>query len=492
MAVEFGVQVEWEAGTWQDETPYLRRARIRSGFEAAGDAVAGPGECALTLDNRARRFSPGNAAGPLAGLLRPRQRVRVTASDEDGEHVLFYGTIDRLTPDAGSWGAGTVEIACSDAIPLLARAQIGVPHEDSKPVAEAVEAVIAGVYTPPAASIDDNGDMLAHYGRAWPPESTTALDALRLICETVYGRFFISRAGQATFHSRDRAQTPLASPTLVVDASTPLDGLRMAMGIDPVINQAQVTVYPVETLGALQIVWAAQTVLRLAPGETRTIFGLFRDTTGVRVGAVNVPPLVPGTDYQLWTHADATGYDLTTDPGVTLTAQAEATRVQIALVNATTHVLYVTRLQVWGQPIVTYDPITLAAANGDSLDAYEIRARALDLPMQPDPVFGLALAQYLVGRFGDAALNADRIDVRDRVRIGTASVFAVEIMDKVVIDDPQSGMASAAHWVRAVAYDIDRAGFAATFFLERADERTYCLLDAADYARLDDSAVLGL
>ena len=492
MAVEFGVQVEWEAGTWQDETPYLRRARIRSGFEAAGDAVAGPGECALTLDNRARRFSPGNAAGPLAGLLRPRQRVRVTASDEDGEHVLFYGTIDRLTPDAGSWGAGTVEIACSDAIPLLARAQIGVPHEDSKPVAEAVEAVIAGVYTPPAASIDDNGDMLAHYGRAWPPESTTALDALRLICETVYGRFFISRAGQATFHSRDRAQTPLASPTLVVDASTPLDGLRMAMGIDPVINQAQVTVYPVETLGALQIVWAAQTVLRLAPGETRTIFGLFRYTTGVRVGAVNVPPLVPGTDYQLWTHADATGYDLTTDPGVTLTAQAEATRVQIALVNATTHVLYVTRLQVWGQPIVTYDPITLAAANGDSLDAYEIRARALDLPMQPDPVFGLALAQYLVGRFGDAALNADRIDVRDRVRIGTASVFAVEIMDKVVIDDPQSGMASAAHWVRAVAYDIDRAGFAATFFLERADERTYCLLDAADYARLDDSAVLGL
>ncbi|HML24914.1 MAG TPA: hypothetical protein PKD09_24885 [Aggregatilinea sp.] len=492
MAVEFEVQVEWEAGVWQDETPYLRRARIRSGFAQAGDPVAGPGECVLTLDNRTRRFSPGNAAGSLAGLLRPRRRVRVTAADDDGTHTLFAGTIDRITPDAGSWGAGEVEIASSDAIPLLARARIGVPHEDSKPVAEAVEAVIAQVTAPPAASLDDNGDTLAHYGRAWPPESTTALDALRLICETVYGRFFITRGGQVTFHSRERAQTPLAAPVLVVDTSTPLDGLRVSMGIEPVLNQAQVTVYPVETLGALQLIWAARTVLRLAPGETRTIYGLFRDAAGTRVGAVNVPPLVAGTDYQIWTHPDATGYNLTTAPGVSVTAQAEATRVEITLANATTHVLYVTRLQVWGQPIVTYDPITLAAENVDSLDAYELRARALDLPMQPDPVFGLALAQYLVGRFGAAALNAERIEVRDRARIGAASVFAVELMDKVLIDDPQSGMEGAAHWVRAVTYDIERGGFAATLFLERADEQTYCLLDAPDFAVLDASAVLGL
>lgn len=492
MAVEFGVQVEWEAGTWQDETPYVRRVRIRSGFEQPGDAVAGPGECVLALDNTARRFSPGNEGGPLAGLLRPRQRVRVTARDEGGEYTLFEGTIDRITPDAGAWGAGEVEIACSDAIPLLARARIGVPHEASKPVADAVEAVIAQVYTPPAVSCDDNGDVLAHYGRAWQPEATTALDALRLICETVYGRFFITRAGQATFYSRDRAQNPLAPARLVVDGSTPLDGLRVSIGIGPVLNQAQVTVYPVETLDALQTVWAARTVMRLAPGEARTIFGLFRDATGARVGAVNVQPLAPGADYQIWTHGDATGYDLTTAPGVSVTAEAEATRIRVTLTNATVHVLYVTRLQVWAQPVVTYDPITLVAATPASLDAYEVRARALDLPMQPDPVFGRALAQYLVGRFGDAALNAERIEARGRAQIGATGIFEVEIMDKVVIDEPQSGMQGAAHWVRAVAYDLDRAGFAATFFLERADERTYCLLDAAGYANLDTSAALGL
>lgn len=491
MSVRFQVEVDWQGGgAWQDESPYVRRVRTRSGFARAGEPVAAVGRCTITLDNTTQRFSPGWDAGPLAGALRPRRPARVTAVHDGQAFPLFTGFVERIAPGTGPEGQ-TVELRCVDALALLARARAGVAYAASQSVADVVRVLVAEVVPPEAAHVDDNGDLLAHVGRAWPPESTTALAALRSVCEAVYGRFFVSRAGRAVFHSRDRAQNPLTPARLVVDAGTPVDGLDLRLDVGPVLNEAQVTVYPVETVGAPQTVWEARSALRLAPGETRDIFGLFRDGAGARVGAINVQPLQPDVDYAVWTHADATGYDLTHDPRFSLAAEVEATRVRLTLSNASPHVLYVTRLRVRGQPVVTYDPITVMARNLDSQAMYEVRARSLDLPVQPDPVFGLALAQYLVGRFGAATLHAARLTVRDRARIGAASVFAAGIMDRVTVSAAHAGLEAAAHVVRAVAYDLTATGYTVALDLEPAGTAT-CTLDSSEYAHLDASAVLGL
>lgn len=490
MAVRFQVEVDWEGSAWQDESAYVRRVRTQTGFARAGEPVAAAGRCTLTLDNTTRRFSPGWDAGPLAGMLRPHRPVRVTAVHDGQAFPLFTGFIEQIAPRAGPEGQ-TVEVRCADALALLARTRVGAAYAASQSVAEVVRALIAGVLPPEVVQVDDNGDLLAHVGRAWPPERTMTLRALRDVCETVYARFFVSRGGQAVFYSRDRGQNPLAPTRLDVDAGTPIDGLDLRLDVGVVLNEAQVTVYPVETVGAPQTVWEARSVLRLAPGEVRDIFGLFRDAAGARTGAVNVQPPQPEADYTVWTHADATGYDLTHDPRFSLIAEVEATRVHLTLSNASPHVLYVTRLRVRGQPLVTYDPITVVAHNPASQATYQRRTRAFDLPMQPDPIFGLALAQYLVGRFGAATLHAARLTVRDRARIGAASVFAAGIMDRVTIRAAHVGLA-ATHLIRAVAYDLTATGFTVALDLEPADEGTTCVLDSAGYAHLDASAVLGL
>jgi len=76
--------------------------------------------------------------------------------------------------------------------------RIGVAHENSKAVDDAVSAVVASAYTPPATCYADNGDTLTHYGRSWQ-EQTSCLDALREIAEAVYGRFYVARDGTPTF-----------------------------------------------------------------------------------------------------------------------------------------------------------------------------------------------------------------------------------------------------------------------------------------------------
>jgi hypothetical protein len=338
--------------------------------------------------------------------------------------------------------------------------------------------------------VADNGDRLAHYGRQWLPEHTTTLDALRDICRAVYGRFWAGRDGTLSFWSRRQQQDASVSAALLAQG-VPLDVLEVALDAADVINHAQVTVYPVETVGSLHVLWTAQTVLRVAPGQTRTLYAPFRDESGERVAALDVIAPVAGDDYAVSDRPDGLGFDYTGSPHFTLSAAIEATRAALTLTNTAIGPLYVTRLQVRGRPIRTYDPITLLASDSGSQAHYGRRAIALDLSMQADPVFGQAYAEYLVGRYKTPALSATRLCIRDRARLGAADVLGVGLMDKVIVGDPASGLA-AAHWVRAIAYELAQDGFSVTLYLERADDRRYGLLDRVGYAELGSNTRLGL
>ena len=490
MSVTFAVEVDWDGNSqWTDETPRLRSVRTWAGFAAAHDPVAAPGECQVLLDNRDRRYSPANAASPLAGKLGPGRAVRVLARDGAQSWTLFRGTLTRIVPEGGAW-PGMVTLFAADGLAPLARARVSVPHAETMPVTEAVSALVGAVCNPPALRIADNGDRLTHYGRHWLPEQTTVLDALRDICRAVYGRFWAGRDGTLVYWSRREQQDPSVSAALLAQ-DVPLDALDVALDAADVINHAQVTVYPVETVGSLHVLWTAQTVLRVAPGQTRTLYAPFRDESGERVAALDVIAPVPGDDYAVSDRPDGLGFDYTHSPHFALSATIEATRAALTLTNTAIGPLYVTRLQVRGRPIRAYDPITLLASDSDSQARYERRAVALDLPMQSDPVFGQAYAEYLVGRYKTPALTATRLRIRDRARLGAADIFAVGLMDKVVVSDPASGL-EAAHWVRAVAYELAADGFSVTLHLERADDRRYGLLDRVGYAELGTNTRLGL
>lgn len=102
MSVTFAVEVDWDGNSqWTDETPRLRSVRTWAGFAAAHDPVAVPGECQVLLDNRDRRYSPANAASPLAGKLGPGRAVRVLARDGAQSWTLFRGTLTRIVPEGG-------------------------------------------------------------------------------------------------------------------------------------------------------------------------------------------------------------------------------------------------------------------------------------------------------------------------------------------------------------------------------------------------------
>jgi hypothetical protein len=81
--------------------------------------------------------------------------------------------------------------------------------------------------------------------------------------------------------------------------------------------------------------------------------------------------------------------------------------------------------------------------------------------------------------------------IQGRDIIGNVNVFALDLMDKVIVNDPASGAAMLQHWIRGVEYDITTTSFTVSLALERADDRQYWLLGRVGYGHLDQTARLG-
>lgn len=271
----------------------------------------------------------------------------------------------------------------------------------------------------------------------------------------------------------------------------PIDGLDVALDVASVVNDAQVTVYPVETVGALATLWQARTVLKVDPGDTRTIFAPFRDENGERVGAVDVVTPVAGTDYTVNEYPDGSGPDYTYSARFTLTATTEATRMEMELGNTAIGPLYVTLLKVRGKPLRTWDPIVVTASDSSSQTAYQTRTRALALTMQTDPVFAQSYADYLVNRFADPYLAATRLTLRDRATVDGVNIFGLDLMDRVRIYDDQAGLDGTLHRVRGVEYELGPRSWTATLHLEHTSDRDRWVLGRAGYSELGSTTRLG-
>ncbi|MBN1200611.1 MAG: hypothetical protein JXJ20_02025 [Anaerolineae bacterium] len=489
----FRVDIDWDGdGSFEDgeiETARVLSMYIWRGFAQPGDPVAAVGRCRLVLDNSDQRFSPGCSGGDLYGDLLPRRKVFVRETGGAENAQLFSGWIERIVPGAGGLGRREVVIECVDGIALLAGARVDVAHEDSKDVDAALTALANLAYSV-GHDFTDNGDALEHYGRTWTPEHTTVVQAVGEVCRAVYGRFFIAGNGVMIYRARGDFQDASASAALALN-NHPVDDLVMQIGIETVVNQAQVKIYPVETIGTAQVLWQSHVSYKIEPGESRVIYANYHDDAGERCGAVNVVTPVAGTDYEVNEYSNGSGFNYTYSSSFDIDVEKEATRTRITLSSTAIGPLYVTKLQVRGKPVITYDPIVIEEEDTGSQGSYQVRQRVFDLPMQSDLAFGQALAGYVIGRYKEPFLYADRVVIRNRDVINGVRLWNLGILDKIEVSDEQTGANALGHWIRAVEYRASAQGFEIVLHLERADDTQYWLLGVNGYGALGSQTRLG-
>lgn len=128
------IEIETFAGIWLDYSQWFRSAKTKRGRRRAIDKV-NAGTMIASFANEARTFDPEHAGT----LVRPGQRIRLTADYLGFNWPIWAGTVDRITQAYEPPRKATAVLECSDALATLDRTRLESTYEASmKPIVKRV------------------------------------------------------------------------------------------------------------------------------------------------------------------------------------------------------------------------------------------------------------------------------------------------------------------------------------------------------------------
>ncbi len=523
------LEMELSYNTWADVTADWHTATplvIERGIEP-GERVAGVGWMRLALYNPDGRYTPEHAnvtSGFGLGI-----GVRLRASDGMNSYPLFYGRLAEIHPQHAvgvkdSLPPG-VEIVCLDDMAATHRV-----HLDAFPLLldvaprEIVNRLVDRSFTPPGLfgywrlghpqasqlglstklsdedvgkDFDTGQSIFPWVGDTWPsaktwPGPTTAFAALRDLCTSEGGIFYLRADGTPVFEDR-HARPKHTSPDASLSGS--LAGLCAGQSIEQTLSRVEVTVHPREAAETVEVLWTAGHSIRLAPGTPRELVCHYNDPgqEAMWVGAHEILMPVQGVDYNATTKASGAGQDATEHVIVGIEPGATSARLMLVSTWPQGVPIYVHNLQLRGKALRAYRPVTVAVEEVDSFLAYGFRPLYLDMPLQDDANVAADMAR---------ALLANRKDPHPWLRVGVEAranaalltqALARDVGDRLSITDASLALEGVGCFIEQVRHEIQRGGarHRVDWRTSPADLQAYWVLGRSGYGELGQATRLG-
>ncbi len=489
MSATYAVYVDWDndgdfVTAGDDISADVMKINIDRGFSDGIARVATVGRCDIVVKNTGKEYSPD-----LQSTVLPRRQVLVQMPDtagtgavllledgfalllETGDNLLlessiptlFRGYLDSIEPVAGIYGSRRATLQCVDAIALFQDAEILIALQESKRGDELISSVVTNVYTPPGTAYDTDVDTFPYTGDRWTADyivygagkQQRALAAIRDVCTSDWGRFYIRSDGYPTFENRQHRTSDVTSVATLADT---MSQLQYTKGMDLLFNEIKVTAYP-RTIGAAnEVLWAqeAGSIPSVAAGASLTISAKFRDPNNkeVSIGGKTVVPPVVTTDYLMNAASDGSGANLTAN--FTVVATVYANNASILITNTGGTDGYITLLQIRGLAVRAYAPPTVTASDSTSQTTYKSkRTLPLDLVLQDNVNTATTLAAYLLGLYKDPPGQvAGAMFYADRNSTFSAYAQDLDVGDRITLSEAQTGI-SGDFFINAIRHVID-------------------------------------
>jgi hypothetical protein len=455
MAVSYTFEVRWNGVDWTDETIWLLDFHTAIGLPADNyfASIAAPGRAQFIIDNRTRRFVI-SGAGEVGPFLRPGVQVRLVLNEGLG-FTLFYGFIDKYTTAGQQYGSRRVVFECFDLVEPMRWQKASVVYAASKSVATAVSELAAQVYgVPPGTDYDDNGDTIANYGkRGIDADRTSSYEALEAVARSFFGYFGVLRDGTLAYRARGLYDNPgNFTGADIIDQSRlepGEDSFANEISYERVVNHVKVRCYPPETISSTTVIWKTTAIPAVQPGTTRVFSLPFRDpNTGSLCGASTVITPVNGTDVIINSRSDGAGVVLTGSSSITISYTVQARRVLMSVTNNTLYTAYFITLQVRGNPIVTYDPVTMEI---DNSSGQLRRLLDIDAPFLGDAERAYQYCNYVISRY-QARQFVKYVDLPGGINGEVEEYEQFELFTYCRVTETQSGLSFARHYIRRIEY----------------------------------------
>jgi hypothetical protein len=335
-------------------------------------------------------------------------------------------------------------------------------------------------------------------GDQWASNRTSALSIIADCCRSEQGRFFAQGDGTLTFLDRADIFAPLTA-AVTLGATDPVE-LCFDRDRARVYNEVNVQVTPRAYVGTTGVLSQANTIMRIPPVDTsgnpgkRTVTLHFRDAAGNPSGGTGlVLPLVASTDYLVNDRPDGTGFDYTSSAAFAFgNIEVRGAEIIIPMVNYAIGPLYVTKLQVRGQAITTYDPMIFTQVSTASQSRDLRLPLTLELPLSNDENYGQSLSQYLLDRYKDSFTSLREVVIRNQDTLGATSVWAVGLYSVVDATDAQVSVSGLKAFVARIEGEIEASDFTLHWHTFRADDHKYWLLGVMGYGELGTNTYLGV
>lgn len=475
MAVQatYQLQIDWDndgsfATPGDDVSADLRRAELDRGYDTPLSRFPYVGRARFVLNNVNKQYSP-----PLDSTVVPHRPVRFRMTFNAVTVVQFRGFVEFIQPTAGEYGQRIVVIECVDASALLdifeGRASVLL----QKRANEIIEPIVDDVYTPPGTNYEEGINVFPTTGEQWTfsdsvglritsptnPGASEPINAAQKItdaCASDWGRFFIAKDGSPSFFNRHHM--PLDSTTELTMSGTFQD-MGYAKHVDDIFNWVEVTYLPRKIGNRAEVLgrFSPERAVQIEPLATEEFVIPFRDPVNqaIRVGGYNVITPVAGSDYNATSDEAGEGDDVTGNLSLTFTAYADRATVEIE----NTHIsqdAWIQKFEVRGLPIRSREPETVKAVDVASINEYGRRKLSVTAMLMSSNAEAASLAQYLVDVYKDPRDVVTDIEIpANKSTTFMEAARDLELMDRVVVSEDQTGLSSFAGHIYRIKHVID-------------------------------------
>lgn len=437
--INYYLRVKTDWGKIPDISSYIKSYSITRGRSSELDRY-GSGAATLIVDNASGVFTPLNTTGCLTGSLIPGRVIQVqwiVDGITNGSTIKrFTGKTISFSPEPTIGKGRQATIICSDDFEGFQRRETRSSlYTDIKSGCLIGNILDSAEFPSASRSINTGQDTyeFAHFDRRKIDEVLVDIN------QTEYGTIFIRGDGYFVFHDRYyRSRTTTVSASFN-ETMSELSFLRDANDLR---TEARVTVLPKQKKGQATI-WSIQDPIILNASTAGSFFGNYIDPTTCALSlATGVASPAIGVDALLNSNPSGTGTNLTTNLSACLTAFAESFKVVAS--NGGSITGYITKFNVIGCPIVTYEQMSRSYINATACALYGVRTLPYDAPLLSNAEKGQNLAIFLATRYSDPA-NVDKtsITIPNSDSTNWNQILLRELDDRIAVTASEVGLSGA-------------------------------------------------
>ena len=509
MTTTWTITVDWDRNgnytdTYDDVSDRIISAIWFLGMMKPYQEMADDSRLELVLDNSDGRYSSEDTSSALSGKVVPFRPVRIQSNDGATTRTHWTGWIKSVKPIPGKHGKRLVHISASGPMQFLRATETNIELQENKRTDEIVAALVGEVVFPPSLANawvlgrvgnselgsttylantsgffspdpEDSADQLL-WGRVtlqmagdnWvrqgglsnvQKDSFNVYQAINDVVAAEHGKFIFDREGKAHFWNRHHL---LQDPAVDATFDNAMTEMNYVYGsLEHVKNEVVVVSHPRTISSSDQdILWElGDSVIRVAPGETREVYVKYKDDNDNRIGA-----------------KDVTVGDLEFDRGTaTATVEPNANGANLVFENSGTEPAVINKCIVRGRKITDFGEMEAVASDNGSIVDFGRRTLRINLPSIDD----LEQAQYIADFERDrrsqpwGAVNAVTVVSHGKNGGGQhAHQLARTLGDLISIGETQTGH-DREHYIVGEAHELTNGArfWKTTWYLEIAPEQ---------------------